>query len=166
MMDGTESSYEQSYHGRMSALAECVEVRVRPERRRRWSSAAKLAIVRETLAPGSVAQVVADRHGIGTGLIYTWRKQMLRTVMAGFATVEIKPEAPIALPSTGADAPETPTPTPTLQSLPAAAQAAVGSSNRIAGVIEVELPSGVRLRVGSDVDGTVLQRVLAALATP
>ena len=160
-MDGTESSYEQSYDGRMSALAERVEVRVRPERRRRWSSAAKLAIVRETLAPGSVAQVVADRHGIGTGLIYTWRKQMLRTAMAGFATVEIKPEAAIALPSTDATAPETPT-----QSLPAAAQAAVGSSNRVVGVIEVELPSGVRLRVGSDVDGTVLQRVLAALATP
>ncbi|WP_350356123.1 transposase [Acidisoma cladoniae] len=38
-------------------------------------TAAKLAIVRETLSPGSVAQVVADRHGIGTGLIYTWRKQ-------------------------------------------------------------------------------------------
>ena len=160
-MDGTESSYEQSYDGRMSALAERVEVRVRPERRRRWSSAAKLAIVRETLASGSVAQVVADRHGIGTGLIYTWRKQMLRTAMAGFATVEIKPEAAIALPSTDATAPETPT-----QSLPAAAQAAVGSSNRVVGVIEVELPSGVRLRVGSDVDGTVLQRVLAALATP
>ena len=148
-MDGIESSYER------------VEVRVRPERRRRWSSAAKLAIVRETLAPGSVAQVVADRHGIGTGLIYTWRKQMLRTAMAGFATVEIKPEAAIALPSTDAAAPETPP-----QSLPSAAQDAVGSSNRVVGVIEVELPSGVRLRVGSDVDGTVLQRVLAALATP
>jgi transposase len=162
MMDGTESSYEQSYDGRMSTLAQRVEVRVRPERRRRWSSAAKLAIVRETLTPGSVAQVVADRHGIGTGLIYTWRKQMLRTAMAGFATVEIKPDAAIALPSTDAAALET----PPLQSLPAAAQVAVGSSNRMASVIEVELPSGVRLRVGSDVDGTVLQRVLAALAPP
>ncbi|WP_284948218.1 transposase [Acidisoma cladoniae] len=63
----------------MSTLPDRVEMRVRPERRRRWSSAAKLAIVRETLVPGSVAQVVADWHGIGTGLIYTWRKQMLRT---------------------------------------------------------------------------------------
>jgi transposase len=79
MMDGNESSYEQSYDGRMSTLPDRVEMRVRPERRRRWSSAAKLAIVRETLVPGSVAQVVADWHGIGTGLIYTWRKQMLRT---------------------------------------------------------------------------------------
>ncbi len=162
MMDGTESSYEQSYDGRMSALPDRVEVRVRPERRRRWSSAAKLAIVRETLAPGSVAQVVADRHGIGTGLIYTWRKQMLRTAMAGFATVEVKPEAAVALPSTGHDALATPMPPP----LPAADQAAVGPSNRVAGVIEVDLPSGVRLRVGSDVDGAVLQRVLAALAAP
>lgn len=161
-MDANESSYEQSYDGRMRALPERVEVRVRPERRRHWSSTAKLAIVRETLAPGSVAQVVADRHGIGTGLIYTWRKQMLRTAMASFATVEIKPEAPGALPSTSHDAPETPMPS----SLPAAAQAAVGPSNKVAGVIEVELPSGVRLRVGSDVDGTVLQRVLAALAAP
>jgi len=125
MMDGTESSYEQSYDGRMSALPDRVEVRIRPERRRRWSSAAKLAIVRETLAPGSVAQVVADRHGIGTGLIYTWRKQMLRTGMAGFATVEVTPEAAVALPSTGHDALATPMPPP----LPAAAQAAVGSSD-------------------------------------
>jgi hypothetical protein len=32
------------------------------------------------------------------------------------------------------------------------------------GVIEVELSGGVRLRVGSDVDGAALQRVLAALS--
>ena len=44
--------------------------------------------------PGAMAQVVADRHGISTGLIYTWRKQMLRVAMAGFAAVEIKPDAP------------------------------------------------------------------------
>jgi transposase len=70
-MDVNESSYEPSYDGRKTALPERVEVRTRLEHRRRWSSAAKLAIVRETLAAGSVAQVVADRHGIGTGLIYT-----------------------------------------------------------------------------------------------
>jgi hypothetical protein len=34
------------------------------------------------------------------------------------------------------------------------------------GGIEVELPSGVRLRFGSDVDGLALQRILAALVTP
>jgi transposase len=90
-MNVNECSYEQSYDGRRGGLAERVEVRARPERRRRWSSTAKLSIVRETLAAGSTAQRVADRHGIGTGLIYTWRKQMLRAAMSGFAAVEIKP---------------------------------------------------------------------------
>lgn len=157
-MDVNESSYEQSYDGRKTALPERVEVRARLERRRRWSSAAKLAIVRETLAPGSVAQVVADRHGIGTGLIYTWRKQMLRAAMAGFAAVEIKPEAPVALPSAG----DVPTETPRAAPSPVT----MGPLNPTAGVIEVELASGVRLRLGPDVDSTALQRVLAALAAP
>ncbi len=152
-MDVNECSYEGSYDGRKSSLPECVEVRVRSERRRRWSSKDKLAIVRETLAPGSVAQVVADRHGIGTGLIYTWRKQMLKAAMAGFAVVEIKPDTPALPDGTGpaAASPELP---------PAAVAPLLAPS----GVIEVELSSGVRLRVGSDVDGAALQRVLAALS--
>jgi transposase len=160
MMGETECSYEQSYDGRRSALAERVEMRVRPERRRRWSSAAKLAIVRETLVAGSTAQLVADRHGIGTGLIYTWRKQMLRAAMAGFAAVEIKPDAPTALPGPLQDT-AAPPPSPPLRSPPAFA-----SSSAMPGGIEVELPSGVRLRFGSDVDCAALQRILAALAAP
>ena len=75
-MDVNECSYDQSYDGRKSGLPERVEVRARLERRRRWSSAAKLAIIRETLMAGSTAQAVADRHEICTSLIYTWRKQM------------------------------------------------------------------------------------------
>src|SRR4051812_7022876 len=83
-MDVSESSYEHSYDGGMSALPERVEVRVRPERRRRWSSAAKLAIVRETLAPSATAQAVADRHGIGTGLIYCLYAKRLELPKARF----------------------------------------------------------------------------------
>lgn len=159
-MDEIECSYEQSYDGRKSALPERVDVRVRPERRRRWSSASKLAIVRETLSAGSTAQAVADRHGIGTGLIYTWRKQMLRAAMAGFAAVEIKPDVAVALPGPVHDTVAPPASSP-LPSPPA-----VASSSALPGGIEVELPSGVRLRFGSDVDGAALQRILAALATP
>ena len=158
-MGENECSYEQSYDGRRSGLSERVEVRGGPERRRRWSSAAKLAIVRETLVAGSTAQVVADRHGIGTGLIYTWRKQMLRAAMAGFAAVEIKPDVAAALPGPAQDAAA-----PALLSPPCAR--AVASSPAVPGGIEVELQSGVRLRFGSDVDGAALQRVLSALAGP
>ena len=153
-MDMNECSYEQSYDGRKGILPERVEVRARPERRRRWSSAAKLAIVRETWAAGSTAQRVTDRHGIGTGLIYTWRKQMLRAAMAGFAAVEIKPDMPAALPGSGSGTAPPPSPP-----VPAASSAMPGG-------IEVELPSGVRLRFGSEVDGRALQRILAALAAP
>jgi transposase len=60
-----------------------VEVRVRAVRRRSWSTEDKLRIVRETLEPGAVATAVADRHGISTGLLFTWRKQMLATAMSG-----------------------------------------------------------------------------------
>ena len=111
--------------------------------------------MRETLASGAVAQVVADRHGIGMGLLYTWRKQMLRAAMAGFAAVEIRPAA-LPAPQVAGDqaAPvmEVPPKPPSLPGLP--------------GLIEVELPTGVRLRVGPDVDGAALRRVLAALGPP
>lgn len=155
-MDMNECSYEQSYDGRKSTFPERVEVRARPERRRRWGSAAKLAIVRETLAAGTTAQAVADRHGIGTGLIYTWRKQMLRAAMASFAAVEIKPDMPAALPGPVQDTVAPPPSSPP----------AVASSSAMPGGIEVELLSEVRLRFGFDVDGPALQRILAALATP
>ena len=63
------------------------------ERRRRWSVEEKLRVVRETLEPGVVTKVVAERHGISTGLLYAWRKQMLTTAMAGFVPVRVAPEA-------------------------------------------------------------------------
>ena len=50
---------------------------MRPERRRQWSNEEKSQIVRETLRSGAFASAVADQHGIGTGPLYTWRKQML-----------------------------------------------------------------------------------------
>lgn len=55
-------------------------------------------MIRETFVAGATAQAVADRHEIGTSLIYTWRKQMLRASMASFAAVEIKPDVRMALP--------------------------------------------------------------------
>ena len=76
------------------APAAGVEVRVRAVRRRSWSPEDKLRIVRETLEPGAVAKAVAERHGISTGLLFTWRKEMLATAMSGFVPVEVVPEPP------------------------------------------------------------------------
>ncbi len=116
-----------------------VEVRVRTVRRRSWSAEDKLRIVGETLEPGALAKVVADRHGIGTGLLFTWRRDMLATAMSGFAPVAVVPEPP--------------------RTEAAVAAKAAGAS----GLIEVAFPSGATVRVGSDVDPAMLRIVLAEL---
>jgi len=148
MADGTDTRAERvgvAYEAGKSAVRPSagsgVEVRVRAVRRRSWSAEDKLRIVRETLQPGAVAKAVADRHGIGTGLLFTWRREMLATAMSGFMPVEIVPDAPKleAPPATG----------------PATAEAA--------GMIEVALPPGSTIRVSSQVDVALLRTVLAAL---
>ena len=118
-----------------------VEVRVRAVRRRNWSPEDKLRIVRETLEPGAVAKAVADRHGISTGLLFTWRKAMLATAMAGFAPVAVVPEAPkLEAPSaTTSQAAEAP------------------------GTIELVLASGATVRIIGQVDAALLRAVLAEL---
>jgi transposase len=137
-----------SYEPLKSTVSERVEVRVQAERRRRWSIEQKLRVVRETLEPGVVTKVVAERHGISTGLLYTWRKQMLTTAMAGFVPVQIAPEAPAPMLATSVEPPVEP---------PPAAGAVPG------GVIEVQWSSGVRVGVRGSVDVKVLRSVLAEL---
>ena len=119
-----------------------VEVRVRAVRRRNWSPEDKLRIVRETLEPGAVAKAVADRHGISTGLLFTWRKAMLATAMAGFAPVEVVPEAP------------------KLEAPPATTSQAAAEAP---GTIELVLASGTTVRVIGQVDAALLRAVLAEL---
>lgn len=88
---------------------------------------------------GAMAQVVADRHGVGTGLLNTWRKQMLLAAMTGFAAVEIRPEALPAPQITDGSAVPAPPEVPLVtEATPPPARP---------GLIEVELPDGVRLRV-------------------
>lgn len=123
----------------MSTRIGRIEVVTRSEGRRRWSDADKQKILQETLEPGATVMAVAKRHGIGTGQIYTWRRQALVGAVTGFVPVTIEPVAP-------ADA---------VVTVPAA-------SSR-AGLIEIELPGGARVRVDDQVNSAALRRVLAAL---
>ena len=116
-----------------------VEVRVRTVRRRSWSAEDKLRIVSETLAPGAVAKVVADRHGIGTGLLFTWRREMLATAMSGFAPVAVVPEPPLA------------------------AAVAPAKADGVSSLIEVAFPTGTTVRISGVVDPVMLRVVLAEL---
>jgi hypothetical protein len=59
---------------RMSVREAPVEVITRGERRRIWTPEQKRDIVMESLEPGGSPIAVARRHGIGSGLLYTWRR--------------------------------------------------------------------------------------------
>jgi len=45
-----------------------------PRTHRRFTLSEKIAIVRESLAPGVSASYVARRHGIAVNVLYYWRK--------------------------------------------------------------------------------------------
>ena len=134
---------------RSSAHTEQIELRVRPERHRRWRPEERLQIVQETLLPGAVISAVARRHGIGTGLLYTWRKELLTTAVTGFVPVQVQPEPDTIVPVCGPAA--------------AAMNAAAVRTRSAPGRIEIEFPHGVRVRLDGGVDETVLRCVLAAL---
>jgi transposase len=59
-----------------SARSQRIEVITRGEVRRRWSVEQKCEIVAESLEPGASASAVARRHGIGTGQLSIWRRQL------------------------------------------------------------------------------------------
>jgi len=140
-----ERSNERANEARSSARTEQLELRVRRERHRRWGPEDKLRIVRETLLPGAVIAEVARRHGIGTGLLYTWRKAMLASAVSGFVPIEVQPE-------------------PESEGRPPAPPKGLAPGRKPpAGRIEIEFPNGVRVRVDGGVDDAVLRGVLAAL---
>jgi transposase len=151
----TESGVASTHTGtRMSTRSEVVEVVTRGERRRAWSDEQKGQILTETLQPGAVVAEVARRWGIGTGLIYTWRRQMrdgtlgaMPTPAPVFAEVSVAPS-----PATAEVAPPAPT-----RQVPV--ETGDGGLRRI----EIALPCGVTVRVGHDVDEAALRRVLSAV---
>ena len=144
-MDG--NSYDALERPLKGAVSERIEVRV--ERRRQWSVEQKLGVVRETLEPGAVAKAVAERHGISTGLLYTWRKQMLATAMTGFMPVQVAPDVSARRLAAPVDPPIDPAPAPEVIA---------------GGLIEVQWSSGLRVGVHGSVDEKLLRIVLAELS--
>ena len=67
-----------------------VEVLASPERRRRWSSEQKQAIVAAAFAPGAVVRDVARQADVTSSLIYRWRRD-LQAAANGFARVLMAP---------------------------------------------------------------------------
>ncbi len=129
----------------MTSSLRRVEILTRSERRRRWTDEEKLEIVRQTLAPGSSVSIVARQHDVAPSQLFAWRKQALAGAMAGFIPVEVTAAAPMIE-----------------SSAPPSSSLMSGAMSN--GTIEVDMPNGCRVRVGSDVDGAALARVLTAIA--
>jgi transposase len=134
-----------------------VEIITGRERRRRWSVANKLRILAECDEPGAQVTAVAARHGVYRSLVFQWRRQareglLVPEPVAGFVPVRLAtPEPPRADPP--AEAPPTTAAAPSRRPAPP----------RSLAVVEIELPDGVRVRVGEEIGATALRRLLAAL---
>ena len=138
---------------RMSVREGPIEVITRGERRRVWTPEQKRDIVMESLEPGGSPIAVARRHGIGSGLLYTWRRQVVEGQLK--ALLPVPPRfVPVAPLPDGKVAAEPPMP----QVAPSAAM-----SGGAPPLIEIVLPDGVTVRVGAAVDEAALRRVLVAL---
>ena len=107
-------------------------------RRRRWSDAAKLRIVEESLSGPRLVSATARRHGISNQLLFAWRKAFREGRLgeiAGFVPASIVPEQP---------------------------EAATGPG---CGRIEIMSANGRRVLVDSAVDVEALLRIVRGLET-
>ena len=128
--------------GRMTTR---IEVVGRVSGRRRWTVEQKLAILRDAFGPAGSVRSACERHEIGSGLIYTWRRQAMSGELTGIRTPALPVFAEVEIPQL---------PTPALA--PPMPEAS--------GRIGIELPSGVRLTVDAAVDADALARVIGVLA--
>jgi transposase len=131
----------------------------RVERRRRFSVEQKLAILTEATARGANLSEVARRHGLVPAQVYKWR----RLADLGVIGVPGASELPSFVAVEIARVPSLPAPLP--EDKPVTVDSAARRQRRKkAGVIEIELESGRRIRVDRDVDAAALERVLDVLA--
>ena len=111
-----------------------IEVLTGTQRRRRWSTAEKAAIVAESLAPGAVASTIALRHGLHRNQLYAWRRE-LRSAVVADAGVPIPDFVPV-----------------------------IAESRAISGTAMIEIAVGdAVLRVGPGVDLAFLGKIVGLL---
>jgi transposase len=133
------------------------EIIARVERRRQWSPQEKAALMAEVEAEGGQVSVVARRHGISKSLLYNWRSAWRAAVQAaspastGFIQLGVV-----------ADLSDANQAMPMPAALPAPRGAGLTLAER-AGVIEIDLPGGARVRVDGSVNEKALRRVLSAV---
>jgi transposase len=131
-----------------------VEIITGVERRRRWRLEDKLRIVAEVEQPGACFADIARRHEVSRGLLWNWRRQMRRGALGSVASLQFLPVRVGKDPAVSAAA------EPTRSSKSSSSCKAPAA---VDGVIEITLPDGTTVRVGSEVGAVALRRVLGVL---
>jgi transposase len=111
-------------------------LRVR-QRHRSWPEALKREIVAASLVPGTSVSIVARQYDVNANQVFAWRKRYSEASDTGapeLVPVVVTPDPPVVVP-------------------PAAT----------ADLIEIELPRGYRVRIGSNIKAATLRIVLDAL---
>lgn len=125
------------------STTEIMDTSLRAKRRHKvWPEALKREIVAACLVPGASVSVVARQYDVNTNMVFTWRKLyggVPETVAPQLLPVVVTPD------------------------LPAAAPPASSAGLHSAGLIEIELPGGYRVRIGSNIKAAALRVVLDAL---
>jgi len=143
------------------------EIVARVERRRMWSAAEKAALLAEVEAEGGRVSVVAKRHRISDSLLYNWRsackaadergsQHLVSGGCASFVQLGVIGPARNEVHQAAA------LPQPEAIEPPNGRGAGLTLAERV-GVIEIDLPDGVRIRLDGGVSEKALRRVLLAV---
>ena len=127
-------------------------------RRKQWAVQEKLQIVRETLQPDASVAVVARRHGVNANQVFSWRRAYRRGKLLerGVETAGER-RAPALLPV------QIHVP---MKAAPQEARAAPVSPAPQPERVEIEFPSGTRLRIWGGLGTDRLQAILRELSVP
>ena len=122
---------------------EIMDTSLRVKRRHKvWPEALKREIVAACAVPGALVSMVARQYDVNTNQVFTWRKfygGALAAAAPQLVPVVVTPDPPVGAPPTPSAEPPS------------------------ADLIEVELPRGYRVRIGSNIKASTLRVVLDAL---
>ena len=141
-------------------------------RSRLWPVDVKRRIVEETFSPGASVPVVARQHDVNANLVFEWRKQYREGRLGNGKTVARATLRGSDLMRIGViddDGGLRPSPSVSESSPPPRPKEPAVPESRVAslsGLIEIELPNGVKVRVDAGIGEAALRRILAAAGAP
>jgi transposase len=141
---------------------------VRRQPHRQYEIELKRRVVEETFAPDASVSIVARRHDVNANLVFEWRKRYRQGTLVDKKTLARKAFPAPELVRIGVvdnDGVLRPLPVSNHPIPPSGEKGKMNASpeSRPSGIIEIELSSGIKVRVDADIDEAALRRVMAVV---